>query len=91
MLTINFYSDSDSKDFESATKEYEQIWKEDGARIVSVWEKSTNLKFVETYVNAIVFHHISRSHPLSLRYDIPFERKKSVLVHELGHRILFGK
>lgn len=91
MLSIIFYPESDLRDYSEGLKEYENIWKEDGERIVNAWEKITGLKFDESHINAVIFEGISHSHPLSLRFDRDFERKKSILVHELGHRLLHRK
>lgn len=88
MLTINFYADSDLKDYSQPVADYQRIWQEDGQRIVDVWEQITGLKFQESYINAVIFDHISHSHPLSLRNHEEEIRRKTTLVHELGHRIL---
>ena len=91
MLSIHFYPDSDDEKFASAVREYVDIWQKDGERIVRAWEQRTGLKFAESSINSIVFNGISHSHPLSLRYDLSLEIKRTTLVHELGHRILFGR
>lgn len=91
MLNIAFHPDSDLQEFDNAIKEYERIWEEEGERIVRVWQEKTGLRFQETVINATVFDGKSHSHPLSLRFNIPSERKKSVLVHELGHRLLYDR
>jgi hypothetical protein len=91
MLRINFYPDSDLQDFSRDISEYQNIWETDGELIVKVWEKLTKFIFKETFINAILIDRISHSHPLSLRYNYPINQKKSVLVHELGHRILHGR
>jgi len=91
MISISFHPESDILDFSKACKEYENIWESDGRRIIEVWEKLTGLTFKEGKINAIVFKGISHSVPLSLRYDLDFDRKKAILVHELGHRILSNR
>lgn len=90
-MHITFHPESDYLDLSSSIKEFEEIWKAEGEKIVKVWEQNTGLKFKETVINAIVFDGISHSHPLSLRYNYDLNRKKSVLVHELGHRILYKR
>lgn len=90
-MQIKFYPESDLVDLGSAVQEYQNIWDEDGQRIVQVWEKITNLKFKETFINASVSDQISGSHPLNLRYNVASNNKKSILVHELGHRILYRR
>jgi hypothetical protein len=91
MLSITFYPESDLRDYSEGVKEYENIWREDGEKIVKAWKRVTGLTFDETHINALIFEGISHSHPLSLRFDREFERKKSILVHELGHRLLYKK
>lgn len=91
-MKIRFRADSDAEDFSYAISEYETIWNEQGEKIVAAWEETTGLQFKETVVNAIVFSAgPSHSHPLSLRANLEFEQKQSVLVHELGHRLLYGR
>lgn len=63
----------------------------DGEKIINKWEKITGLKFIETEINAIVADLKSCSHPLTLRYNNDLDIKKSTLVHELGHRILYKR
>ncbi len=90
MIKINFYPESDRVDYTEGVKEYEQIWKDEGERIINKWEEVTGLKFKETEINAIIGPFRSCSHPLTLRFNLPFKQKHAVLVHEIGHRILFG-
>ncbi|MAQ59432.1 hypothetical protein CL638_01845, partial [bacterium] len=90
-MEINFIADSDSKDYSDAIDEYESIWSNYGEDIILAWEDLTSLKFRETNITAVVFNGISHSHPLSLRDDVSSERKKSILIHELGHRLLYGR
>lgn len=75
-------------EFEEAAAGYRTIWNQEGARIVSVWEAATGLSFRDEVVEAKVFEGISRSHPLELRASYPSEVKKSILIHELGHRLI---
>ncbi len=91
MLKINFYPESDLKDFNEAVKIFQQIWTDEGEKIISKWEEITGLKFVETEINAVVADLKSCSHPLTLRYSNEFDIKKSALIHELGHRILYKR
>jgi len=91
MLKINFYPESNLKDFTEAVKVFQQIWVEDGEKITQKWEEVTGLKFIETEINAVVADLKSCSHPLTLRYSNELDIKKSTLVHELGHRILYKR
>jgi hypothetical protein len=90
MFKITFYPDSDVKDFSRGVEEYEKLWKLDGEKIILAWEKMTGLRFRELFINAVFSDGISHSHPLSLRYRDNHNRNKSILIHELGHRILSG-
>ncbi len=96
MLEIKFLPDSDRKDRTEAItegiKEYSEIWDKYGESIVDSIEKITNLKFVETKINAIVYVSTlsSRSFPLSLKAYYDKDIKKGLLVHELCHRLLSG-
>lgn len=90
MLAIRFYPDSDVNTLQGPTKRYEEMWEKEGKKIVEKIEGVSGLKFKETYINAIIFTAKlpSRSCPLSLKANIPDERKLAVLIHELCHRIL---
>ncbi|MDP3735308.1 MAG: hypothetical protein Q8R39_02680 [bacterium] len=90
-MQINFFVDSDLGDYEAGRAEYEAIWNEDGERILATLERVSGFAFHEHTINAIVFDGRGRSHPLSLRHDLPLDRKRSSLVHELGHRLLHGR
>lgn len=90
-MKINFLPESDFQDFNDAVKKYRDIWNEDGNKIISAWERNTGLNFNEKEINAVVFDGISHSHPLSLRFNVEENTKKSILIHELGHRILYKR
>src|SRR5690348_11095861 len=89
MFVINFLPDSDLDDFSDAIREYMEIWKNDGEKIVQTWEDITGYTFKETFVNAIVYGNKGgQSHPLCLKAKGTLEEKKNHLVHEIGHRVL---
>ena len=88
MLTINFLPDSDINDYSQSIKEYQAIWNTDGGRIFNALTTLSGCQFRETFINAIVYHAKSMSHPLSLRYSLEPDRKRSAFIHELGHRLL---
>jgi hypothetical protein len=90
MIDIRFFPDSDLNDYSQSVKDFEDIWKEDGQRIQDSLEKAAGLKFKENFINAIVYHRKSFSCPLSLRGGMPKDRAKTVLAHELGHRLIYG-
>jgi hypothetical protein len=90
-MKIHFHPDSDLGDYAEAVSHYEQIWKEDGSRIVAAFQKISGLGFRETLIHATVFEGISHSHPLSLRHNLSLADKRATLVHELGHRLLYKR
>jgi len=90
MLTITFYPDSDEDALIQASEDYQNIWDNEGEDIVSKIAEISNLKFIEKYINAVVFEGMSFSHPLSLRASYTAETKKATLIHELCHRLTFG-
>ena len=87
-MNITFLPYSDVKDFSKAIKEYQDIWAADGKRIIDAWEAAAGISFVEKNMNAFVWDGISHAPPLCLRDTIATRRKKSVLVHELGHCLI---
>jgi hypothetical protein len=79
--------------YEYAAREYREIWREYGAKIVAALEARTCLRFAEARVTAVVSDEGSDSggpeHSMSLRAGYPVSVKQSTLVHELGHRHLW--
>ena len=75
-----------------AVREYERIWREDGARIVAALERRTGVSLPQDRVRVIVHEASSRSgggrSPMHLRASYDFEVKRGTLVHELAHRYL---
>lgn len=76
-----------------AVRAYQEIWDEDGERIVTALETRTCLPFSEPSVTAVVDYAVSHSggpdYPMRLRGSYAPDVKKSTLVHELGHRHLW--
>lgn len=91
MLQINFRPENDLEDLNKAVQEYQRIWVEDGEKIVSKWEEITGLKFNEIEIDATVANRRGMSHPLTLRCNLETGFKKSDLIHELGHILLYKK
>ena len=89
-LEMNFRPESDQ--FVEATRAYEAIWKEQGSRVVATMEEVSGLKFSDKRIEVIVFEGVSnsgfRERPMRLRASYVPDRKKSTLVHELGHRLI---
>ena len=92
MLKINFLPDSDLINYSKEIVEYEKLWEKEGEKIVKTIEKISKLEFQETQINATIYYGSlpSRSRPLSLMIKDSKERRLSILVHELGHRIISG-
>ncbi len=91
MLKINFYPEYDNQEVAIGAREYQGIWNNDGQQIVTSFKNITGLRFFEREINAIVFDKgIPRSHPMCLRANEKSWVKKSVLIHELAHRLVVG-
>jgi len=88
MLQLNFYPESDKKEYTKATNEYILIWKNEGEKIVKLIEKSSGLTFKTKNINAVIFDGISYSTPMRLTSNYKYEQKEATLVHELLHRLL---
>ncbi len=88
MLQINFYPESDKKEFVKAAAEYQKIWEKEGQKIVKAIEKYSGLTFKTKVINALTFEGISYSSPLQLNSSYNPSRKEGTLVHELIHRLL---
>jgi hypothetical protein len=81
----------ESPQFETAAREYAELWTREGERIVNAMESVSGLKFDGNEVKAIVFEGTSdsgyRVRPMRLRASYPPDTKKATLIHELGHRL----
>lgn len=89
-MIINFYPEQNNSDYERAAKEYGKIWREEGKKIIAVFEKVSGLKFREKIINAVTCDDVSYSIPLKLQSNISIENKKGTLIHELCHRLMVG-
>jgi hypothetical protein len=91
MVKINFYPESDLKEYKKTVEKYQSFWDKDGEQITKVLEKQYDFTFRESYINALIFDSVSYFHPtLSLRANYPENIKRGTLIHELGHRLLQG-
>lgn len=83
-----------SEEFSLAAEEYKKIWQEDGAEIERTLKQVSKLTFPDKSIKVIVFEGISysgrRGKPMRLRASYPYEIKKAVLIHELGHRLQYN-
>jgi len=88
-MQINFYPESDnSPDYELAAKEYAKIWEESKGSIVKALEKVSGMKFKTKLINAFIYSGHNYSIPLMLRYSNEKYYIRSILMHELSHRLL---
>ncbi len=89
MLQLNFYPESDKKEYIKAADEYSLIWKKEGIKIIESIENYSGLAFKTKVINAVIFGgDQSYSYPLRLNYNYSFEIKKGILIHELCHRLM---
>ena len=81
----------ENEKFIEAVKEYQQIWSEEGKKLIEAMEQVSGMKFLEKEVRVTVFEGPSRSgglsSPIKMRASYPADVKKATLVHELGHRM----
>lgn len=82
---------SGAPEFSAAVEEYRRIWETDGAKVISVLESVSGLKFRTHRVNVEVIDGPSwaGSSSMGLRATYSADTKRATLVHELGH-ILVG-
>ncbi|MCI0619948.1 hypothetical protein L0Y40_02875 [Candidatus Wolfebacteria bacterium] len=95
MLALHFVPIFKDTGLIQAADEYREIWKQGGAAIVQAFEKVSGLSFTEERIGAVVYEGVSFSGRspndiMKLRASYPYNTKKATLVHELGHRLLFG-
>lgn len=88
-MQINFYPESDNNpDYEPAAKEYAKIWEDNEKLFTNALEKYSGLKFKTKLINAVIFAGGDYSRPLRFNYSHEEYYKRSVLMHELCHRLL---
>jgi len=82
----------ESPRFAAATKEYQEIWATEGARIDAALAQATGLPMEDGPIRAIVYNGISSSGypgwPMRMRADLARDTKRATLVHELAHRLI---
>ena len=83
---------AEAPEFESAAKEYRQIWKQEGERIAATLHHLTGLHLEPGPIQTIVFEGVSNSGyrdiPMRMRASLPADTKRATLVHELSHRLI---
>ena len=91
-LALHLDFNPEDPKFMKASREYEEIWDSEGARIVQAVEHETGLNFQEQSIKALVYEGISKAgykeSPMKLRASYSSDTKKATLIHELGHRII---
>ena len=91
MLKITFHPDYDNNKLAKAATKYQNIWDNEGERIIKAFNKIAKLDFKEKFINAVIFKKgIPHSHPLSLTADKSYIDKTTILIHELTHRLIVG-
>ena len=92
MINIIFSSKDNKIEFEKAISEYNNIWKEDGKKIIESLEKISGLRFPIDTITITVYEGVSKSgsktEPMMLRASYSLETKKATIIHELAHRLL---
>jgi hypothetical protein len=83
----------ESPRFAAATKEYQEIWAAEGARINAALAEASGLAMERGPIRAIVYDGISNSGykeriPMRMRAGYPPDTKRATLVHELAHRLI---
>ena len=93
---VNVSFSTEDGDLAGAVDEYEQLWAEEGDRIVRAMESISGLRFVKPdYADTAIVAHVVeapsnsgyRDRPMRLRASYPADTKRATLVHELGHRL----
>ncbi len=87
-MKINFYPESNNRDYIKAALEYKKIWKKDGIKIIKLIGKYSGQKFKTKEINALTCNQVSYSSPLLLESGLTKNIKEGVIVHELLHRLL---
>lgn len=88
------FFEAESDEFDDAVAEYQQIWAEDGSKIVKTLERLTCQSFEPEPILAIIYEGASysgyREIPMRLRASYSLDTKRGTLVHELSHRLIAG-
>jgi hypothetical protein len=78
--------------FEGAVREYQDIWRLEGQRIVDAMERTTGLRFEASPIGVVVYEGLSnsgfRERPMRLRASYSTATERATLVHELAHRLI---
>jgi hypothetical protein len=94
-LVFQYPKNTDNLELILATKAYEDIWEQDGKRISELFTRYTGLEFQQDTIKVIVQYgnswsgYANKPMRLSVKNTSIIE-KQNALVHELGHRLLFG-
>lgn len=83
----------DAKEFADGAVQYQQIWSQEGKRMVAAIEKITGLPFVEKTIQCRVNNDIpnsgkANSEPFQVKASDQPDLKRDNIVHELCHRHL---
>jgi hypothetical protein len=83
MLKLNFKPLYNQKELIKANKEYENVFEEDGQKIIKVFEE------IDVFIYEGRSSFGRKNEPMKLRASYPHDVKKATLIHKLGHRFLF--
>ncbi len=93
----SFYLDfiPEAGKFNEAAGKYDKLWLKEGAKIVEVMEDISGLEFDEDdTLKVVVYEGPSYSgdltRPMKMRASYPEYVKIGTLIHELGHRLIYG-
>lgn len=90
MLHLIFKPESEV--FNSASKEYEDIWTNENEKILKAFENITGITFEQKEIKVVVYEGVSISgslvSPMKMRASYSIDEKKGTLIHELGHRLI---
>jgi hypothetical protein len=94
-LIFDYPATLDSLELMLTTKAYEDIWLQDGKHMVDLFHKYTALQFQQDEIHVRVHDGQSMSGkdgvPMRLNvHNKSLNEKRNALIHELGHRLLFG-
>lgn len=94
VVRLQFQAPVDS--FEAHAREYREIWRQEGERIIRTMESVSGLRFnspahADTAITVILVDAAAssgyRDRPMRMRFNYPSATKRATLVHELGHRL----
>jgi len=94
-MELIFKNIDEKSELVKALNEYENLWNKDGEKIMEAFEEVGGGKFLVKNIQVVVYEGISKSgyrdKPMMLRASYSIEQKRSMFIHELGHRFIESK